>query len=339
MQQTAKHIQIFLIMFRPQLRESATTHLYGISKKDNIHWNYLTSIDVKSEEETDITGHQSQIRVILPSFKEMINYTSEMSEKRLLNPQLSVTHGKVLLPFDVETFVEILDYLRICLWYSAGSKSRPGNEKEIYLLSKYVVENYSTTGEIQKYLDLIKMLVKARGGYNELVCLLDLLNVAPEKLAPQTLDMKEKLSETLKAVSEDIRMLVGQLWGILFAYGEDDKRFDSEIAEILTKIPQLTLEHKHGSVIAIANAFHWKIKIFIEKKMDVIERVNKWKEFDATLKLIIGLLSTTIGLMISAGVRGISLIGLVVKLPLSENDDSTVEKMDVDSELFLFFIF
>lgn len=293
----------------------------------------MTSIDVKSEEETDLTGHQSQIRVVLPSFTEMVRYVSEMSEKRLLNPQLTFTHGKILLPFNVETFVEILDYLRICLWYSAGSKAQPGNEKEIYLLSKYVEENYSTTGEIQKYLDFIKLLIKARGGFNELVCLLDLLNVAPDKLAPQALDMKEKLSESLKAVSEDIRILVGQLWGILFAYGEDDKHFDLEILEIVTKLPQLSLEHKHGSVIAIANAFHWKIKIFIEKKLDVNEKISKWTEFDAALKMIINLLTTNVGLMISAAIKSMSLIGLVVKLPLPDNDaDGVVEKMDVDSK-------
>lgn len=320
----ARYLLLIIAGERPQLREAVMVYLYGISKKDHVNYSYISSVDsVESANGDEESKSQEQLRIVLPGFKEMINHTFEIAQKRCANPQQSFLYGKTTLAYSLETYTEILDYLRLTLWYSSGATSYPGDPKSSYLIGEYIRKNYTsdTSNEIQKYVDLVKNLVKARRGHTELSCLLDLLNVVPELLAQQNMDLMEIFSSSLMEVSEDTRNLVGKLYGILLAHGYSDAEFNSEIKEML-KMSQRSLEHKHGSVVAISNAFNRKLLLVKTK-----ENCTGLNEF---VELLISFLKVTQPLLISAGVKGISLIGSVAELPLPELEID--EKMDLDEE-------
>lgn len=64
---------------------------------------------------------------------------------------------------------------------------------------------------------------------SNLLCLYDLLQAAPEILAKQQMHLLEPLTYSLKDVSETMRINVSQLYGIIFAYGYDNKEFDEKV--------------------------------------------------------------------------------------------------------------
>lgn len=63
-----------------------------------------------------------------------------------------------------------------------------------------------------------------------LLCLYDLLHAAPELLTESHIHLLTPLSNSLKDVSETMRINVAQVYGILLAYGFKDKEFDTQVS-------------------------------------------------------------------------------------------------------------
>lgn len=128
--------------------------------------------------------------------------------------------------------MQILDYLRLCLWYSAGSKSSPNDLKNVPLLIAFIRRHYEPTesNETQKYLDLVKQILVAKRGLTELTCLYDLLNAELGTLTEQCLDLLENFALALKDVSETTRVLVAQIVGILWAIGNSLEKFNDVVS-------------------------------------------------------------------------------------------------------------
>lgn len=128
---------------------------------------------------------------------------------------------------------KILDYLRLCLWYSSGAKTAPGDPKSTKKLIEYVRNEPNNFAEIHKYLTLVKRILYAKRGKIELACLYDLLDASPNVLAKECLDLKESFMLGLKDVSDHTRILVAQSQGILLANGQDEAEFNAEVSQMV----------------------------------------------------------------------------------------------------------
>lgn len=124
---------------------------------------------------------------------------------------------------------KILDYLRLCLWFSSGAKTAPGDLKSTPKVNAYIRNELSNSIEIKNYLALTKRILYAKRGKIELECLFDLLNASPSTLVKDCLDLKESFMLGLKDVSDLTRILVAQSQGILLAYGNNEKEFNAEV--------------------------------------------------------------------------------------------------------------
>lgn len=97
------------------MRESVIAHLYGASKKDHINYSHISSIESGSNADNKENETLKQIqqpadhrRVILPSFKEMINHVCEMNKRRLGNSSTQrFTYGQINFAFSYETITEV----------------------------------------------------------------------------------------------------------------------------------------------------------------------------------------------------------------------------------------
>lgn len=129
-------------------------------------------------------------------------------------------------------FFQILDYLRLCLWYSAGVRSNPNNSKFVSKLNTYIQSNYKASEEnfLQKYLVLVKQILVAKRGNIELICVYDLLNAELQTLTQQCSDLQESFALALKDVSEYTRILVAQSIGILWAIGSTFDDFNAYVS-------------------------------------------------------------------------------------------------------------
>lgn len=124
---------------------------------------------------------------------------------------------------------QILDYLRLCLWFSAGAKTAPGDPKSSQKVNDYIRNELTDSIEIKNYLALAKRILYAKRGKVELQCLYDLLNASPTTLVKDCLDLKESFMLGLKDVSDLTRILVAQSQGILMAYGNNETEFNAEV--------------------------------------------------------------------------------------------------------------
>lgn len=108
----ARYLLLLIAGERSSLRESVITSLYGVPRTDNINYSYISSIDhgITSVQDLDVDKFKlspEQRRVILPSFKEMVNYVQEQMEKRAANSSQKHIYGKVSLSCSYETYTEV----------------------------------------------------------------------------------------------------------------------------------------------------------------------------------------------------------------------------------------
>ncbi|CAD7011930.1 unnamed protein product [Ceratitis capitata] len=301
---------------RNHLHDSVTTYLYGVSKKDHIDYNLVYSVEYVEEPKDDFNQLSAERRpIILPSFKSIMQHVSQMAERRLLKNYGCETISNVKLAFTQNVYEEILDYLRICLWYSAGARAAPGDEKAAAKLKAYIAENYeaSEQNELYQYVQFVKRFVEAKRTEVNLLCLYDLLHAAPELLTESHIHLLTPLSNSLKDVSETMRINVAQVYGILLAYGFKDKEFDTQISDCLKELPQKSLENKHGWMLVLGHAFSRKIPLVT--KNSTTKQLNEWSVFVETVKIIVKMMHESQWLLVAAAVKCISMIGKMAIIP------------------------
>lgn len=272
-----------------------------------------------------------------------------MSSKR----SQKYTYGRVIVPFTYEVYTEILDYLRLCLWFSAGATDLSDELQEAPKLNAYIRENYGPTDDngLQRYLLLLKQILPAKRGSTELMCLYDLLNAELETLSAQCRDLLESFALALKDVAERTRVLVSRIVGILWAIGTPISEFNVhvstfglrffllllpqilQILEIVSTLPQMRIEHAHGSILTFSHAIHRKIKYLRKTNEFSLSMLDNWSELKRATNVLIDNLNNQQPLMASAAIEGLSLVGAAIPLPLPEQSEGgAAEKMDVDGD-------
>ncbi|XP_059609063.1 proteasome-associated protein ECM29 homolog [Phlebotomus argentipes] len=308
-QVTARYLLLLIAGNRASLRESIFIHLYGSPKKDNIDYSRLKCVSAKDAGESS---------VILPQFNEMALHCAEMASKRQENANQRFVSGKNVLPFDVETFAEVLDYLRACLWTSAGYTTPPSAHFNPAPLRSYILGNSKASQGIKMYISLIRQLVTVQRGFAPLCCLFDLLHAAPDILCSESAELMPLLASSLKDVTEDTRTIVGQLYGILIAFNYDKATFDEEVQNLLNASNK-SLEGQHGSLLAAAYGIHKRIDFL--KQPDILQ----WETLKTAVMVLMKSLLDSHPMIISAAVRGLSFIGGVTELPLPGEAEEEVE--------------
>ncbi|GAB0097179.1 Proteasome-associated protein ECM29 homolog [Sergentomyia squamirostris] len=309
-QVSPRYLLLLIAGGRASLRDTIFTHLYGSTKKDHIDYSRLKCASGGDK------GDKGENVVILPEFPEMATYCAEMARKRQENVNQRFVTGKNVLPFDLDTFGEVLDYLRACLWTSAGYSAPPSLHFNPHLLRTFILGN-STNTSIKMYISLIRQYVTVQRGFTALSCLFDLLHAAPDILCAESDALMPLLAASLKDVTEDTRTIVGQLYGILIAYNMTDKStFDEEIRNLMNAANK-SLEGQHGSLLGASYGIYKRINCL--KETSEAFDLNLLKD---VIVILMKSLSDSHPMIISAAVRGLSFIGGVTVLPLPQSDEN-----------------
>lgn len=293
----ARYLLLILAGDKSSLAEVVLSYLYGVSKKDHINYAFISSVDHAASTDTTTVAAVNQLsteqrRIVLPSFPTLVNYVFEQTAKRDASAAPKQSYGKVVLSYTYEVYSEILEYVRLCLWFSAGATSTaPGDPKAAPLLRAYLEQLPAAV--IERYVDLVKRILHAKRGRIELSCVYDLLDVLPAKYAPPCLDLLEGFDAGLKDVSDGTRTLVAQVQGILLAYGTSDADCNARIKDMLLALSQRSLEHRHGTILTVAHAFQRKIQRVGAESGGAVnaQMLAQWE----SLKLTTDLLSNFIG--------------------------------------------
>jgi proteasome component ECM29 len=86
-----------------------------------VNYTYISSVESQqSDNNTALTENElttEQRSIILPSFKQMVNYIHEMAEKKMANPTESYTYGQVKLSYNLETYTEVISHYLLDLFF------------------------------------------------------------------------------------------------------------------------------------------------------------------------------------------------------------------------------
>ncbi|XP_073721138.1 proteasome adapter and scaffold protein ECM29 [Misgurnus anguillicaudatus] len=202
----------------------------------------------------------------MPSFPEMVGYIQEKATQRLKTPAKYIV-GTSTLPFNPGTFGEIVLYLRMCLANSAGatptSQSLIDMQDDAPVIGRYVQSLLSNEvspssapkgGEanpVHIYMDLLQQLLSAVGGIPVMYCLLEVVSVCPERLAPKFVNKIDWIKGLMNTNKEDMRELAAQLYAVVVSSMSGNELSSAVQNLVKTSKDNHSPETQHGAILAL----------------------------------------------------------------------------------------
>ncbi|XP_061108083.1 proteasome adapter and scaffold protein ECM29 isoform X2 [Conger conger] len=203
----------------------------------------------------------------MPSFPEMVSYIQEKAAQRMKTPAKYIV-GTSTLPFNPSAFGEIILYLRMCLAHSAGAKpttqSLADMQDHAPAIGRYVQSLLSSdplpspsspksaeSNPVQLYMELLQQLLSAIGGVPVMYCLLEVVSVYPQKLAPKFIDKIDWIKNLMNTNREEMRELAAQLYAVVVS-----TMSGSELKMAVNNLVKVTKDNhspeaQHGAILAL----------------------------------------------------------------------------------------
>ncbi|XP_072239435.1 proteasome adapter and scaffold protein ECM29 [Leuresthes tenuis] len=201
----------------------------------------------------------------MPSFPDMVAYVQEKAAQRIKTPAKYIV-GTSTIPFNPSAFAEIMLYLRMCLVHSAGatpvSTRLPDMQDDAPAIGRYVrtllssepqpsVSKGSEANPVHVYMDLLQQLLSAVGGIPVMYCLLEVVSVCPEKLAPRFADKIDWIKSLMNTNKEDMRELAAQLYAVVIS-----TMTGNELQKAVQNLVKITKDNhspetQHGAILAL----------------------------------------------------------------------------------------
>ncbi|CAG9861828.1 unnamed protein product [Phyllotreta striolata] len=347
-------IKCKILSDEPMVRFAAVRTLATIFPPNHVSSKYLLLVatgDNKEEVSTEAfkslygTNRKfdvdlSKEKISMPSFEEIIHYVSTEAEATLKAKNKCFAVGNHLLPFNVNTYKEILIYLRLCLVkdldvpLSREILKHPCEYTPIiaaHLREK--IKQSSVKLEQQpliRYANLIRDLMIANPAPEPLCCMIELIGCLPivhEHILKNLQWIKDQLSNT----KEEIRELTSLLYALLLTFSAKDADFTIALKNLITQTNAKNLEAQHGALLAIGRCL--EIKTEQCKKETYANGVELVK---SSIESLVQNLKHQSPLLVSAACTSIGLLGRVGLLPLEDgkplkNGSPDPKRMAVDT--------
>uniref|UniRef100_A0A1A7Z514 F-box protein 10 n=1 Tax=Iconisemion striatum TaxID=60296 RepID=A0A1A7Z514_9TELE len=201
----------------------------------------------------------------MPSFPDMVAYIQEKAAQRIKTPAKYIV-GTSTLPFNPSAFGEIMLYLRMCLAHSGGATPMSTRSSDMQddapAIGRYVRTLLSSglqpTGSkgveanpVHVYMDLLQQLLSAVGGIPVMYCLLEVVSVCPERLAPRFADKIDWIKGLMNTNKEDMRELAAQLYALVIS-----TMTGNELQTAVHNLVKITKDNhspetQHGAILAL----------------------------------------------------------------------------------------
>ncbi|XP_027874809.1 proteasome adapter and scaffold protein ECM29 [Xiphophorus couchianus] len=197
----------------------------------------------------------------MPSFPDMVAYIQEKAAQRIKTPAKYIV-GASTIPFNPSAFGEIMLYLRMCLAHSAGARpmstrlldmqdDAPAIGRYIHTLLSAEPPKGLEGNPVHVYMDLLQQLLSAVGGIPVMYCLLEVVSVCPEKLAPRFADKIDWIKSLMNTNKEDMRELAAQLYALVIS-----TMTGNELQTAVQNLVKITKDNhspetQHGAILAL----------------------------------------------------------------------------------------
>ncbi|XP_030852041.1 proteasome adapter and scaffold protein ECM29-like [Strongylocentrotus purpuratus] len=243
----------------------------GDSKED-IHQEAVRSLKLRRQYDDyeRVEGEASDVRPV-PTFAEMVPFISEKASQRVKSSSRYVT-GTTHLAFRPETFRHVIFYLRSCLLHDAGTDLPPEVreplplENKAPMVSRYLQQTLSNPtlqaprgkgnssgmerNPALSYMALIGQLLNGAGTPDVMYCLLELVAMAPNKLAGHYINKLDWIKNFVFGLSEPMREWAAQLYAVVACTTNVDK-LNAILQSLIKTTKDQSVEGQHGSMLAL----------------------------------------------------------------------------------------
>ncbi|XP_008315268.1 proteasome adapter and scaffold protein ECM29 isoform X2 [Cynoglossus semilaevis] len=260
-----------------QVRQVAMKFVSTVFASDHVPSRYLLLLAAGDLREEVAGEAQRVLRAVsnkssekegpkpMPSFPDMVAYVQEKAAQRIKTPAKYIV-GTYTIPFNPSAFGEIVLYLRMCLAHSAGatlmSTRLADMQDDAPAIGRYVhtllscdplpsISKGSEANPIHVYMDLLQQLLSAVGGIPVMYCLLEVVSVCPEKLAPRFFNKIDWIKGLMNTNKEDMRELAAQLYAVVVSTMTGNELQTAVQNLVKTTKDSHNPETQHGAVLAL----------------------------------------------------------------------------------------
>ncbi|XP_072318992.1 proteasome adapter and scaffold protein ECM29 [Eucyclogobius newberryi] len=266
-------VAAYIVKPEVQVRQVAMKFASTVFAPDHVPSRYLLLLAAGDSREEVAGEAQKVLRSIpkkisekegpksMPSFPEMVAYVQEKAAHRIKTPA-KYSVGTSTIPFNPSAFAEIILYLRMCLAHSAGvtlvSACLAEMQDDAPTIGHYVQTLLSSqpmkdteANPVHIYIDLLQQLLSAVGGIPVMYCLLEVVSVCPEKLAPRFVDKIDWIKSLMNTNKEDMRELAAQLYAVVVS-----TMTGNELQAAVHNLVKITKDNhspetQHGAILAL----------------------------------------------------------------------------------------
>ncbi|CAL1601518.1 unnamed protein product [Knipowitschia caucasica] len=197
----------------------------------------------------------------MPPFPDMVAYVQEKAAQRIKTPA-KYSVGTSTIPFNPSAFSEIILYLRMCLAHSAGVTPVTARLSEMQddapVIGRYVQTllcsqsmKDSDENPVHIYIELLHQLLSAAAGIPVMYCLLEVVSVCPDKLAPGFVNKIDWIKSLMNTNKEDMRELAAQLYAVVVS-----SMTGNELQAAVHNLVKITKDNhspetQHGAIMAL----------------------------------------------------------------------------------------
>ena len=278
---------------------------------------------------------------ILPDFMEMLVMILDKSAIRVKS-SFKVVVGDTVLPFSVAVGAQMCDYIRLCLWNSAGvlpSKDMledPLSEapKVAKFLNKVILDGGNKKRElIVKFIDLVERLLKASAGMSQALALLHFIGAGPADIGKKFAKKMDWFKYLLDNTREEFRETIAAVYGLVSA-SLSEQEFDKAVTDLTRSLKEKQLEYQHGAILALGHSFGRRL--LLARLSEAQDKMASADIYVKITKMMVSSLDNSHNLIISAACLSLAELGRSGPLPLEAGEvKETEDKAEADTKLGL----
>ncbi|XP_019760174.1 proteasome adapter and scaffold protein ECM29 [Dendroctonus ponderosae] len=255
----------------------------------------------------------------MPSFVDMIKHVQNVATTIMTEKKNIVHVGGHAIPFNINVYLEILLYLRLCLFrnldipISRTVLKHPCEHTP--KISEAILNVYNgKEGKelLDLYLEMVMTSLLAQPGAESLSCLIELLGCVPNLHTLITDANMLWMQAQLGNLKEDIRGYVAVLYALVLPLKGNSENFDGAVRGLIEHTAKNHLETQHGALLAIGNCLEMQT---LYKKRLGDSFGNKALVKDSLLAIAPFVKHKNV-LLVGAAITSIGLIARVTSLPL-----------------------
>ena len=272
---------------------------------------------------------------VLPNFLEMLSLVLDKSAIRIKSSYKVVVSDNVL-PFSVSVGSQMCDYMRLCLWNSAGVlPSRdmledPQNEApKVARFLQQIMQQSEGKNRVLDFVDFAEKMLRASSSLSPALALLHFIGTGSEEVAKRFSNKMDWFKFLLNNTKEDFRETIASIISLVSSV-LSVAEFEKAVGDLVRSVKEKQLEYQHGAILALGHSFGRRV--LLARMSDPRAEFSAHAQYVSTTKMIVSFLDHSHNMIISAACLALAELGKCGPLPLQ---DSGEEDTDTNNKLGL----